>query len=168
MLANCLYCGRVAVPSGLLLTCWGNYLELSRVVMWCCSTASCATWCLMCLAAVIGYLWRYAVIFNFFLKFLLLYSFNAFSALTLLVGWQEVHPTCRKWVVGCRRGYWSRARCRLAYGPVDATATHSYFSKIQIGFTFVVPAHPGSPGQRAVKRMVCCKLICNIFIPVDW
>jgi len=26
-------------------------------------------------------------------------------------------------------------------------------SKIQIGFTFLVPAHLGSPGQRAVKRM---------------
>jgi len=25
------------------------------------------------------------------------------------------------------------------------------FSKIQIGFTFLVPAHPGSPGKRAVK-----------------
>jgi len=30
--------------------------------------------------------------------------------------------------------------------------TVSCFSKIQIGFTFVVPAHPCSPGQRAVKR----------------
>ena len=29
------------------------------------------------------------------------------------------------------------------------------FSKIQIGFTFLVPAHPGSPGQRAVKRVLC-------------
>jgi len=29
----------------------------------------------------------------------------------------------------------------------------SCFSKIQIGFTFLVPAHPGSPGQRAVKRL---------------
>ena len=28
--------------------------------------------------------------------------------------------------------------------------TVSCFSKIQIGFTFLVPAHPGSPGQRAV------------------
>ena len=27
----------------------------------------------------------------------------------------------------------------------------SCFSKIQIGFTFLVPAHLGSPGQRAVK-----------------
>ena len=26
------------------------------------------------------------------------------------------------------------------------------FSKIQTGFTFLVPAHPGSPGKRAVKR----------------
>ena len=34
--------------------------------------------------------------------------------------------------------------------------TVSCFSKIQIGFTFLVPAHPGSPGQRAVKRGVCC------------
>ena len=25
------------------------------------------------------------------------------------------------------------------------------FSKMQIGFTFLVPAHPGSPGKRAVK-----------------
>jgi len=31
--------------------------------------------------------------------------------------------------------------------------TVSCFSKIQIGFTFLVPAHPGSPGQRAVKRV---------------
>ena len=31
--------------------------------------------------------------------------------------------------------------------------TVSYFSKIQIGFTFLVPAHPGSPGKRAVKRV---------------
>jgi len=27
------------------------------------------------------------------------------------------------------------------------------FGNIQIGFTFLVPAHPGSPGQRAVKRV---------------
>jgi len=34
----------------------------------------------------------------------------------------------------------------------------SCFSKIQIGFTFLVPAHPGSPGQRAVKRV--CFFVC--------
>jgi len=47
----------------------------------------------------------------------------AFSALTLLVGRQEGHLACKKRVVGCWRGYLSRARCRLAYGPTDATAT---------------------------------------------
>ena len=34
--------------------------------------------------------------------------------------------------------------------------TVSCFSKIQIGFTFLVPAHLGSPGQRAVKRVYVC------------
>jgi len=47
-----------------------------------------------------------------------------FSALTLLVGRQEGHPACKNWVVGCWRGYLSGAKCRLVYGPADATATH--------------------------------------------
>ena len=34
--------------------------------------------------------------------------------------------------------------------------TVSCFSKIQIGFTFLVPAHMGSPGQRAIKRVCVC------------
>ena len=37
--------------------------------------------------------------------------------------------------------------------------TVSCFSKIQIGFTFLVPAHPGSPGQRAVTRVYVCIFI---------
>ena len=37
--------------------------------------------------------------------------------------------------------------------------TVSCFSKIQIGFTFLVPAHPGSPGQRAVKRVCVCYVL---------
>ena len=36
----------------------------------------------------------------------------------------------------------------------------SCFSKIQIGFTFLVLAHPGSPGQRAVKRVCVCVCVC--------
>ena len=35
--------------------------------------------------------------------------------------------------------------------------TVSCFSKIQIGFHFLVLAHPGSPGKRAVKRVCVCK-----------
>ena len=34
--------------------------------------------------------------------------------------------------------------------------TVSCFSEIQIGFAFLVPAHPGSPGKRAVKRVCVC------------
>ena len=32
----------------------------------------------------------------------------------------------------------------------------SCFSKIQLGFIFLLPAHPGSPGKRAVKRVCVC------------
>ena len=35
--------------------------------------------------------------------------------------------------------------------------TVSCFSKIQIGFTFLVLAHPGIPGQRAIE-LVCVLL----------
>jgi len=38
--------------------------------------------------------------------------------------------------------------------------TVSCFSKIQIGFTFLVSAHPGSFGQRAVKRVCVCVCVC--------
>jgi len=38
--------------------------------------------------------------------------------------------------------------------------TVSCFSKIQIGFTFLVLAHPGSPGKRAVKRVCVCVCVC--------
>ena len=38
--------------------------------------------------------------------------------------------------------------------------TVSCFSKIQIGFTFLVPAYLGSPGKRAVKRVCVCVCVC--------
>jgi len=40
--------------------------------------------------------------------------------------------------------------------------TVSCCSKIQIGFTFLVPAHPGSPGRRAVKWVCVC-----VYEPID-
>ena len=45
--------------------------------------------------------------------------------------------------------------------------TVSCFSKIQIGFTFLVPAYPGIPGQRAVKRVCVCLSVTsqNIAFP---
>ena len=41
--------------------------------------------------------------------------------------------------------------------------TVSCFSKIQIGFTFLVPAHPGSPGQRAFKRVCAVRFRLRVF-----
>ena len=40
------------------------------------------------------------------------------------------------------------------------------FSKIQIGFTFLVPAHPGSPGKGAVKRVCVCVCVCEMEVNV--
>ena len=37
--------------------------------------------------------------------------------------------------------------------------TFSCFSKIQIGSTFLVPAHLGSPGKRAIKQVCVCVYI---------
>jgi len=63
----------------------------------------------------------------------------------------------------CWHGYLSGAKCRLAYIAqlMPLSLTVSCFSKIQTGFTFLVPAHPGSPGQEAVKRM--CVLLVDVF-----
>jgi len=41
--------------------------------------------------------------------------------------------------------------------PMPLPLTVSCFTKIQIGFTFLVLADPGSPGQRAIKRV--CVLV---------
>jgi len=79
---------------------------------------------------------------------------TAFSALTLSVGRQEGHPACKKteWlgagmVICLEQG----ADLHIAQ-LMPLPLTVSCFSKIQTGFTFLVPAYPGNPGQSAVKR----------------
>ena len=73
-------------------------------------------------------------------------------------GRQEGHPACKKtewWgagvVICLERGAGLHMAKRM-----PLTLNISCFSKIQIGFTFLVPAHPGSPGQTAVKRVCVC------------
>jgi len=80
--------------------------------------------------------------------------------LVLLVGRQEGHLACKKLSGGVLSG----ARCRLAYGPADATAIHCRFSKIHIGFTFLVPAHLGSPGKSAIKRVCVCECALTLLV----
>jgi len=62
------------------------------------------------------------------------------QCLTLLVGHQEEHLACKNWVMRFWHGYLSGTRCKwFAYGPADATAIISWFIKIQIGLTCLVP-----------------------------
>jgi len=93
--------------------------------------------------------------------FVIIIAFDyAFSALTLLVGRQGGHPACKKlsggvlaWLV-----VWTLERCvdlhMAQLMPLPLTVSCS--NKIQIVFTFLVPAHLGSHGQRAVKRVCVC------------
>jgi len=86
----------------------------------------------------------------------------AFSALTLLVGRQEGHPACKKtewWSAGVVICLERGADLHMAQ-LMPLPLTVSCFSKIQVGFTFLVPAHPGSPGKRAVKRVCVCYIVC--------
>ena len=85
--------------------------------------------------------------------------FLAFNALTLLVGRQEGHPACKKLsgVVICLVLDADLHMAQLM--PL----TVSCFSKIQIGFTFLVMAHPGSPGKRVIK---CVCVFSLVFLPV--
>ena len=43
--------------------------------------------------------------------------------------------------------------------PLPLTVSCS--SKIQIGFTFLVPAYLGSPGKSAIKRVCVCVCVCG-------
>jgi len=52
--------------------------------------------------------------------------------------------------------------------PMPLPLTVSCFSKIQIGFTFLVPAYPGSPGKRAVKRVCVCVYVCVCLCVALW
>ena len=86
------------------------------------------------------------------------FLFYAFSSLTLFVGRQEGHPACKKterWGVGMVICLERGADLHMApLMPLPLTV--SCFSKIQIGFAFLVSAHPGSPGKRAIKRVCVC------------
>jgi len=63
----------------------------------------------------------------------------AFSALTLLVGWQKSEWWGAGMVICLERG----ADLHMAQ-LMPLPLTVCCFSKIQIGFIFLVPAHPGT------------------------
>jgi len=73
--------------------------------------------------------------------------------LTLLVGWQEGHPVCKKlgwWDAGMVMCLGKGAYLQMAWlMPLPRTISCSSKSRLIFlpGFIFLVPAHPGSPGQ---------------------
>jgi len=76
------------------------------------------------------------------------YMWIAFSALTLLVGLQEGHPVCKKLSGGM-------LVCLSIWSEVQTCIWLSGFHCHSLSLASV-PAHPGSPGQRAVKRARAC------------
>jgi len=81
----------------------------------------------------------------------------------LLVGQQEGHPVCKKlgWGAGMVICLERGADLHMAQ-PMPLPLTVSCFSKIQIGFTFLVLAHLGSPGQSAIKWVCVCVIVCFV------
>jgi len=77
-----------------------------------------------------------------------------------LVEQQEGHPACKKLSGGVLVICLEQGADLHIAKQMPLPLTVSCFSKIQIGFTFLVLAHPGSPGQRAVKQM-CVSLSYN-------
>jgi len=67
----------------------------------------------------------------------------------------------KNWVVGCWRVICLELGADLHTAQVmPLPLTVSCFTNIQIGVTFLVPAHPGSPGKKAVKRVCVCVCVC--------
>jgi len=81
----------------------------------------------------------------------------AFSALTPLVERQEGHPACKKLSGGAGVVICLERGADLHMSQLmPLSLTVSCFSKIEIGFAFLVPDDLGSPGKRVVKRVCVC------------
>jgi len=78
----------------------------------------------------------------------------AFSALTLLVGWQEGHPVCKKY------GGWWRWALVSPDGVVPRwmVGVSAFPCTIKSRSSLLAPAHLGGPGKRAIKWLCVCAL----------
>jgi len=80
--------------------------------------------------------------------------------MTLLVGRQEGHPACKKtewWGAGmviCLERDADLHMAAIMAQLMPLLLTVSCSSKIQVGFTYLVPAYPGCPGKEAVKWLL--------------
>jgi len=81
----------------------------------------------------------------------------SFSALMLLVGRQEGHLACKKLSSGVLvwLSVWSEVPDLHMAQLISLPLTVCCFSKIHIGFTFLVPADLFSPGKGPLNGCVC-------------
>ena len=121
----------------------------------------------------IGWSWLYS-------SFHLLLCQRSFTALMLFVGRQEGHPACKKLSGGLLAwlSVWSEVQTCTWPSWCHWHSLSFASVKSRLVFTFLVPALPGSPGQRAVKRVyvpfavnimtACCAIlwILSVFISV--
>jgi len=93
-----------------------------------------------------------------FAAFVIINVVFAFSALMLLIGRQEGHSACKKLSGGVLAwlSVWSEVQTCIMSQLMPMPLTFSCFSKLHIGFTFLVLAHLGSPGKRVVKWVCVC------------
>jgi len=78
-----------------------------------------------------------------------------------VVGWAaEGHPACKNRVVGCWRGYLCGARCRLAYGPADATATHCRY-RVTAASPVCSTEHTCGPTLQTDHIRPCINVMCS-------
>ena len=112
---------------------------------------------MLAIANVMNLVWRSTMSNHFYLHWrVCLQCFDA-------VGWAAGRASCKK------LEWWGAGVVICLEWGVDLHMPSwchchslSLFSKIQIVFTFLVPAHPGSPGKRAVKR------VCVCLLPTSW
>ena len=78
------------------------------------------------------------------------------------LGGRKSIRSVKKWAVGCWRGYLERGADLQKAQLMPLPLTVSCFSKTNIGFTVLVPAHSGSSGRTAVKRVCVCAIAYSV------
>ena len=81
-----------------------------------------------------------------------------------LGGRKGIRPV-KNWVMGCWHDYLSGARCRLAYGPADATATHCLLLQWNPDWFYLSgtgsPGYPGKGPLNVCVRVCACVCVCT-------
>jgi len=90
----------------------------------------------------------------------------AFSALTLLVGRQEGHPACKKLSGGVLAWLSAWSEVQTCIWPSGCQCYSLSLASVKSSLVLPLGAdclhmvHPGSPGQRAVKRVCVNGCVC--------